>query len=112
MTKTAGVVVKPLRWLSLHGNKSDSFQPSSYGIDLHLSEVPNPQGKGEDYGFSLNLFAGKIVARVNRYKTTQINSRDSSTRTLAQRVRALDFDAAQYRVSLPYMLCAKGVRLG
>ncbi len=107
VTKTAGIVVKPLPWLSVHGNKSDSFQPASYAINLQLQQVPDPQGKGKDYGFSLNLFGGKLVARVNRYETTQINSRDSSARTLAQRVRALDFDAAQYRVSLPFLLITK-----
>jgi hypothetical protein len=34
------------------------------------------------------------VARVNRYETTQIDSRNGSMRTLAQRVRNLDFEAS------------------
>lgn len=99
-TTTAGVVLKPKPWLFLHANVSDSFQPASYAVDLFLHPVPNPTGEGHDYGFSLNLADGKFLARVNRYKTTQINSRNSSARTLAQRVRSLDFDAPYSNVGL------------
>ena len=54
-TKTAGAVLKPLRWVFLHVNASDSFQPNSYAVDLHLKPLADPTGTGKDYGFTLNL---------------------------------------------------------
>ena len=92
-TTTAGVVVKPTRWLNLHYNKSDSFQPQGYAVGLYLNPLPDPTGHGEDYGFSLNLFNGKLVVRANKYETTQIDSRNGSMRIIAQRIRNLDFDS-------------------
>ena len=92
-TKTAGVVVKPTRWLNFHYNQSDSFQPQGYAVGLYLNPLPDPTGHGKDYGFSLNLFNGKLVVRANKYDTTQINSRNGSARIIAQRVRNLDFDS-------------------
>lgn len=92
-TMTAGVVVKPTRWLNLHYNKSDSFQPQGYAVGLYLGPLPDPTGHGKDYGFSVNLFGGKLVLRANKYETTQINSRNGSMRIIAQRIRNLDFDS-------------------
>ena len=92
-TRTAGVVVKPTRWLNLHYNQSNSFQPQGYAVGLYLNPLPDPTGHGKDYGFSLNLFNGKLVLRANKYDTTQINSRNGSARIIAQRVRNLDFDS-------------------
>jgi hypothetical protein len=92
-TKTAGVVVKPTKWLNFHYNQSNSFQPQGYAVGLYLGALPDPTGHGKDYGFSLNLFSGKLVVRANKYDTTQINSRNGSARIIAQRVRNLDFDS-------------------
>ena len=102
-TKTAGAVLKPLPWLSLQANASDSFQPSSPAVDLHLQPVTDPSGRGRDYGFSVRLFDGKLVARINRYETKQINSRDGQSATLATRVRGLDFDTSN-RAQTPFNL--------
>ncbi len=99
-TKTAGVVVKPRPWLHFHYNQSDSFQPASLAMGLFMNRLPNPTGEGTDYGFTVNLMQGKLLMRVNKYETTQFNSRNSSTRTLAQRVRSLDFDAPYSTVGL------------
>ncbi|MBM3852476.1 MAG: TonB-dependent receptor [Verrucomicrobia bacterium] len=92
-TKTGGLVVKPTRWLNFHYNQSDSFQPQGYAVGLYLKPLPDTTGKGKDYGLSLNLFGGKLVLRANQYQTTQIDSRNSSMRIIAQRIRNLDFDA-------------------
>ena len=106
-TRTAGVVVRPVPWLSLYANKSDSFVPAAFAIDLQLQPVPNPEGTGEDYGFALNLFEGKFVMRVNRYKTEQINARSSANRTTAQRVRQIDLQAVGFRTNLLFNLIDK-----
>ncbi len=92
-TRTAGAVLKPTRWLNLHYNQSDSFQPQGYAVGLYLNQLPDPTGSGKDYGFSVNLLGGKLVLRANRYETTQIDSRNGSMRIIAQRIRNLDFDS-------------------
>lgn len=102
-TKTAGAVVKPLRWFYLHANVSDSFLPNTYAVDLHLNSLPDPSGKGHDYGFTLRLLDGKLMARLNKYETKQINSRNGQSAILATRVRGLDFDTPN-RAQTPFML--------
>ena len=93
-TTTAGAVLKPFRWLNLTVNKSASFVPSSVGFDLFNHVLPDPTGAGRDYGFSLNLLENKLVVRVNRYQTVQINSRNGDSSNIAQRVRRLDYMGA------------------
>ncbi len=92
-TTTAGAVLKATKWLNFHYNQSDSFQPQGYAVGLYLGPLPDPTGHGKDYGFSLNLFNGKLVLRANKYETTQIDSRNGSMRIIAQRIRNLDFDS-------------------
>jgi outer membrane receptor protein involved in Fe transport len=90
-TKTAGVVVKATSWLRLHANASDSFLPASLAqVGLFRNLLPNPTGEGRDYGASITLFDGKLVARLNKYSTVQVQSRNNNGGTLAQRVQALD----------------------
>jgi hypothetical protein len=101
-TKTAGVVVKPLPWVFLHANKSDSFLPSNPAINLHAEVIPDPAGKGEDYGFSLNLFGGRLIVRANQYQTRQINSRNGTSSTLAS--RAVKLDIFDFTTSRPFGL--------
>ena len=93
-TTTAGAVARPLRWLSLTANKSASFQPSAVGVDLYKHILPDPSGAGHDYGFYLSLLDNRLVVRFNRYKTTQINSRNGDSSNIAQRVRRLDYIGA------------------
>jgi outer membrane receptor protein involved in Fe transport len=89
-TRTAGVVMRPLRWLSVHANRSDSFQPASPALSLDLKRLPDPQGTGEDYGFSLNLFDGKFVLRANQYTTKVIGTRAGTAGTIATRILFVD----------------------
>ena len=91
LTKTVGVVLRPRSWFNIYANVSDSFQPAGPAMDLFRRPLPDPTGKGKDYGFGLNLMGGKLVARVNKYETKQINSRNGSSTIIAQRLRAIDF---------------------
>jgi hypothetical protein len=102
-TRTAGIVVRPLRWFSLHANKSDSFVPAEAATNLLLQQVPDPGGEGKDYGISLNLFQGKLVMRLNKYETKQLRARNGQSATLANRVRGIDFDTPN-RASTPFFL--------
>jgi outer membrane receptor protein involved in Fe transport len=92
-TKTKGVVVKPLKWLNLHYNESDSFVPEPIRFNIHLEQLANPTGNGKDYGFSVTLFDGKLVAKVNKYKTVELDSRSGATGgAFAQRTFRFFFD--------------------
>ncbi len=91
-TKTAGVVAKPTSWLHLHANASNSFQPQVAAVNLFLQPVPDPSGEGRDYGFTLDLFKGRLVARFNQYQTKQVNSRATQSAGLATRLRMIDFE--------------------
>jgi hypothetical protein len=101
-TRTAGVVVKPLRWVHLHANKSDSFQPANPAINLQGQYLGNPSGLGEDYGFSLSLFDGKLILRANQYKTTQLKARNGPSTTFA--TRAVKNDIYDFTDSRPFGL--------
>ncbi len=68
--------------------------PSAVGFDLYRHVLPDPTGAGQDYGLSFNLVENKLVVRVNRYKTVQINSRNGDSSNIAQRVRRLDYIGA------------------
>jgi DeoR/GlpR family transcriptional regulator of sugar metabolism/outer membrane receptor for ferric coprogen and ferric-rhodotorulic acid len=97
-TKTAGAVFKLTSWLSAHANKSDSFIPANPAINLHGKLLPNPQGKGEDWGFSLNLLNGKLILRANQFTTRTTNDRSGTSSTLATRSVKMDvFDGNNSR---------------
>jgi outer membrane receptor for ferric coprogen and ferric-rhodotorulic acid len=89
-TKTKGVVVKPLRWLNLHYNQSDSFQPAATQYNLFGEVLPNPTGKGKDYGVTLSLLDGRLNFKINKYDTVQINSRNGDAGIVATRAIRMD----------------------
>lgn len=93
-TRTAGIVVRPLHWLSLYANKSDSFVPETPAQTLYFTPLSDPSGKGKDYGLGLNLFGGKLFVRINRYRTSQLLSRSGSAGTAATRAWRVDFTSA------------------
>lgn len=90
-TKNYGLVAKPLPWLNLHYNRSDSFLPSTPAQSLLLETLPDPSGEGKDYGFSINLFNQKLILRFNTYKNSQINTRAGDSGIIATRAGRLDF---------------------
>ncbi len=116
-TKTGGAVIKPFRdlgfvkqmtdgggvasfvgnvlgGLSLTYNKSDSFTPQTPAQDLFLHPLPNTTGEGEDYGFTLNMFEGKLVIRANHYEDKTLNARNGDANTINTRVVRMDVNIA------------------
>jgi hypothetical protein len=69
-TQSYGVVVHPLKWLSLHYNHSENFVPNAGSVDLLGNTTPSPTGVSEDYGFSVNVLDDKLTAKVNWFKIT------------------------------------------
>ncbi len=90
-TKTYGVVVHPLKWLSLHYNHSENFIPNAGSVDLLGNATPSPTGLTKDYGFSLNLIDNKLYAKVNWFELTAANASAGNA----------NFPLAQWTV--PYM---------
>lgn len=74
-TKTAGIVARPTRWVSAFFNHADSFQTAGVQYTLLGELLPNPTGRGRDYGLMLNLLGGKLVLKANRFETSQRNAR-------------------------------------
>ncbi|MEO6004825.1 MAG: TonB-dependent receptor plug domain-containing protein [Opitutus sp.] len=72
-TKTYGVVVHPLKWLSLHYNHAENFIPNAGSIDLTGKSTPSPTGLGKDYGFSVSLLDDKLNAKLNWFELTAGN---------------------------------------
>ena len=100
-TKTSGVVVKPFRWFNAHYNQSDSFQPAVTQYNLFGEVLPNPTGKGKDYGLTFSLLNGRLNFKINKYTTVQINSRAGDAGTVATRSIQLDTQRVN-NGSIPY----------
>lgn len=111
-TTTKGIVLKPLRGLrsldsaaskggvtglmadatqsiNLHYNESNSFLPQELEQDLFTELLPDPTGKGKDYGIAINIGA-KFVLRYNQYEVNERNSRNSENGVLASRVARVE----------------------
>jgi len=93
-TTNAGIVVKPLRWLSLTYSQSDSFSPGSLAYDVEGVALPDPTGKTKDYGFSLNLFNDRLIITAKQYETLDRGRGTSDINTIVQRA-----DRMNYRTS-------------
>ncbi len=89
-TRTSGAVIKPLTWLNAHYNQSDSFLPANTQFNLFGEVLPNPTGTGKDYGLTFSLLQGKLVFKINRYNTLQINSRAGDAGIVATRAIRMD----------------------
>lgn len=59
--------------LSLHYGVSENFSLGARSRDLYGNEVPAPTGETEEYGFTLELFEGKLYARFNWFETSLLN---------------------------------------
>lgn len=85
-TKTYGAVLKPLSWLNLHFNKSDSFAPDVVRQSVYdATNVPNPHGYSTEWGMSFNVLQNKLNIRINHFHTQELNSRGSEISTLGNR---------------------------
>jgi hypothetical protein len=93
-TTTKGVVVKPLNWLHLLYNQSDSFTPGSLAYDVYGQPLPDPKGKTRDYGFQFILFDGRLSIRAQQYETVDSGRGDSTVNTYIQRTLRMDYETS------------------
>ena len=75
----------PRRWeeklgvgVSVHYGISENFQPLAGRVDVLNRPIENPRGETKEMGFALDLFAGKLVVRFNKYETKSANQSDGS----------------------------------
>ena len=90
-TKTYGVVAKPMSWLNLFYNRSDSFYPQvvRYAMDLK-GVIPNAKGEGKDYGVAFTALQGKLSVKINRYEVAEKGSRAGEVGTIGNRTFRLE----------------------
>jgi outer membrane receptor protein involved in Fe transport len=89
-TVTAGIVAKPLKWLSLFYNQSENFTAAAARYDLFHNVLPLPTGNGRDYGVRLSLFDNKLVLSVNRFEASSDNARGTAADLYIGRTARID----------------------
>ncbi len=70
INRNVGVVVRPLKWLSLFHNESSTFDLNIGRYGPFGNEYPGAGGDGRDYGIRLDLWNDRLSLRVNRYENT------------------------------------------
>jgi outer membrane receptor protein involved in Fe transport len=89
-TLTQGAVLKPTRWLNMFYNQSDSFTPAGVVYDALGELLPNPKGKGKDYGVGISLLNDRLHLKINRYETNDQGARGGDLDTVVARAWTLD----------------------
>ena len=88
-TVSNSFVLRVLPWLGLSYDRSDSFQPQTQAVDLYDVQLPNSDGRGQDWGAFVNLFGNKLVVGIKIYHNDQINIRNANS-TLGSRIARLE----------------------
>lgn len=91
----------------VHYNQSDSFQPADTAYNVFLEQLPNPQGKTKEYGFSLSMFDNRLYLRATHFETTQFHAR-TGIGTVATRAMAMDFDVPGQNLTFDLFTTATG----
>lgn len=55
--------------ISLFFNRSSDFQPSAGRVDVFNQQLGSPSGKTKEYGIMISTLDGRVVLRVNKYRT-------------------------------------------
>jgi iron complex outermembrane receptor protein len=82
-TGTHGAVFHALSWLSLSYNQSDNFQINSDRRSVYGNFLPNPVGKGRDYGLKFALFDRRLHLDVTYYENFAEDKIDAISATPA-----------------------------
>lgn len=82
-TFTRGAVLHALPWLSLAYNTSDNFQVNTATRNVYGNLLPNPQGRGSDYGLKFTLLDQRLFFDVMYYTNQTVNKIDPVSITTA-----------------------------
>jgi hypothetical protein len=99
-TTTQGIVVKPLRWVSLLYNKADSFSPGATAYSVNGQPLPDPKGTTRDYGLEFKLLRDprtgdpRLTIRAEQYETLDDGRADSTINTYVQRTLRMDYSSS------------------
>jgi outer membrane receptor protein involved in Fe transport len=84
-TKTYGLVLHgpkigglDLKWLSVGYDQSQNFIPNAGSIDLLGNPTPDPTGTTKDYSVMVDLFGGRLNAKIDWYTTVAANAADAT----------------------------------
>jgi outer membrane receptor protein involved in Fe transport len=84
-TKTYGLVLHGpkignvnLSWLSVGYDQSQNFIPNAGSIDLLGNPTPDPTGTTKDYSIMVDLFGGRLNAKIDWYTTIAANAADAT----------------------------------
>ena len=89
-TYSRGVVFHALPWASLSYNTSNNFQVNSGTRNVFGDLLPNPQGKGADYGVKFALLDRRVFLDVTYYTSSNLNSADSISSNAAGNFKQFD----------------------
>jgi iron complex outermembrane receptor protein len=107
VNRTLGVVAHPLPWLGAFYSHSTTFDLNIGRYDPFGRELHGAGGEGKEYGLRLDLWAGKLAIRINRYENSlgpqrasnQINIFRDVLFNLEERVRSLDPQAPTINIT-------------
>ena len=89
-TYSRGLVFHLQPWVSLSYNTSNNFQVNSGTRNVYGDLLPNPQGKGSDYGLKFSFFDRRLFLDVTHYTNSNENSADSISNNAAGNFKQFD----------------------
>ena len=89
-TYSRGLVFHALPWVSLSYNTSNNFQVNAGTRNVFGDLLPNPQGKGTDYGVKFALLDRRVFLDLTYYTNSNENSADSISSNAAGNFKQFD----------------------
>jgi outer membrane receptor protein involved in Fe transport len=93
-THSAGLVVHVTDWLSLLANRSNNSGIPSFNRTVFPDGklAPAPKGEGRDLGLGLDLFGGKVTAKLAYFESSEVGASgaNGAAAMVARNLRVLD----------------------
>ncbi len=70
-SRTYGIVVRPLRWLTLSYYESATFNISTGSLTPYGDEIPGVSGRSKDYSVRADFLDGRVFLKLNAYDVVQ-----------------------------------------
>jgi len=89
-TYSRGLVFHALPWVSLSYNTSNNLQVNSGTRNVFGDLLPNPEGKGADYGLKFALLDRRVFLDITYYTNSNVNTPDSISSNAAGNFKQFD----------------------